>query len=347
MATESRKPKPSVMELLWRAPYKFSFFQVMRLLRGSRRGGSIGGREGNEARIPLWLRSRATLAFIPSEVLAIEKGGALRELDMKAEAVVTVGFMGVAGHESILPDHYMRFLMELEAEKPKNYSFRDFLDIFNNRLIHMYYEAWEKQRFYVTFERTGDDHLRRILSSLSGELNASGGQERTTLSDAPVFEAGFLQRAPVSAEVITSVLSSRLRDIPFELIQFDGRWVDIDDDSLCRLSDKRGATLLGQSSLLGRRAWDIQGRVRLRLGPLDREAFRAFSPGATRRSQLERWMWRLLGAEIDCEIELIPAQETEQACRLGAHSTHGYRLGVSGWLGPGDKRDNRSTQTPK
>ena len=58
--------------------------------------------------------------------------------------------MGLAGTGGILPSHYTQLLIDRVREK--DFGLRDFLDLFNHRLIAQFYRAWEKCHFYVGYE---------------------------------------------------------------------------------------------------------------------------------------------------------------------------------------------------
>ena len=81
--------------------------------------------------------------------------------------------MGLAGTGGILPSHYTQLLIDRVREK--DFGLRDFLDLFNHRLIAQFYRAWEKCHFYVGYEssrrgagRQGTDRFTQMLFSLVG-----------------------------------------------------------------------------------------------------------------------------------------------------------------------------------
>ena len=45
---------------------------------------------------------------------------------------------------------------------------RDFLDIFQHRLVSLFYKAWEKARFFIPFERGETDPVSARLFDLVG-----------------------------------------------------------------------------------------------------------------------------------------------------------------------------------
>ena len=68
---------------------------------------------------------------------------------------MVVSFLGLTGPSGVLPRHYTELM--LNRIRDKDYSLRDFLDLFNHRLISLFYRAWEKSRLPLGYERSRFD----------------------------------------------------------------------------------------------------------------------------------------------------------------------------------------------
>ena len=66
-----------------------------------------------------------------------------------AEMVIT--FMGVTGPIGVLPYHYTALLLRRIREK--DFSLRDFLDLFHHRAVSLFYRVWTKYRLPFAYER--------------------------------------------------------------------------------------------------------------------------------------------------------------------------------------------------
>src|SRR5207253_841755 len=114
-------------------------------------------------------RSLVALDFPPSAIHDLEPARA-----DGLPALLTVTFMGLAGVSGVLPRHYTELLLRVEKESrsPERLALRDWLDLFNHRLVSHFYRAWEKYRFYIPYEREGagqePDLFTRCLYSLVG-----------------------------------------------------------------------------------------------------------------------------------------------------------------------------------
>src|SRR5262249_53540855 len=88
---------------------------------------------------------------------------------------MTVAFLGLIGPSGVLPRHYTELLMRQEKEDkgPEAGALRAWIDLFNHRLIALFYRAWTKYRFFIQYERdqwtdTDPDSFSRCLFSLVG-----------------------------------------------------------------------------------------------------------------------------------------------------------------------------------
>src|SRR5262249_16300208 len=83
---------------------------------------------------------------------------AIHEIEPPAGVVpaptMTVTFMGLTGPSGVLPRYYTEMLMRArEAKGPERYVARDWFDMFNHRIISLFYRAWTKYRFWLAYER--------------------------------------------------------------------------------------------------------------------------------------------------------------------------------------------------
>src|SRR5262249_320571 len=64
---------------------------------------------------------------------------------------MSVTFLRLTGPLGVLPHTYPNLILRRQREK--DYSLRDWLDLFNHRLVTLFYRAWEKYRLPAAYER--------------------------------------------------------------------------------------------------------------------------------------------------------------------------------------------------
>jgi type VI secretion system protein ImpH len=117
------------------------------------------------------------------------------------------------------------------------------------------------------------------------------------------------------------------------VVQFTGRWYDIDTRTQCALGEERGESdQLGFGAVVGDAVYDPQAGVRIRLGPLSRQRYADFLPGAAARQTLRDVVRFFAGDHLDVELQLVLKADDVPACRLGADHETPLALGWYTWL---------------
>lgn len=312
MASPHGRTAPALAEELEREPFAFEFFQAVRLLRMWR-----GRVDGDAVRFA----TPISLEFPASELQSYEPATAP---DQPARMVVN--FMGLTGPSGVLPSHYTASLIERRI-RHRDVSAQRFLDLFNHRLISLFYRAWEKHHFYVAHERHEPAGFQQYLLDLVGLGTASlRGRNAAGVADATVCHlAGQIGRRPRSATAIAAVVGEAFA-VPARVLSFHGRWLRLGEAHRTRLGGRNSSVGEG---LIGDRVWDVQSSCRLRLGPLDLARFGDFLPGGAAHTPLARLVRFLVGLALEVELQLVLRRDEVPALRLGSG---GARLGWTTWL---------------
>lgn len=324
MATESRRTSNSLAAVLFDEPYRFDFFQAVRLLERIYPERRSVGRVSEPAREVARFRTRVSLAFPPSQIhqLTSDSSG-----DEERPAQMMVAFMGLTGPQGVLPNHYTELL--IDRVRYKDTALWDFLDIFNHRAISLFYRAWEKHRFPVAYERGENDRFTEYLFDLIG-MGTHGLRGRMSFPDqALLFYGGLFAQRPHSAGAIEAILGDYLGE-PVKVEQFAGQWLKLDDSSLTRLGTANSE--LGISTVSGERVWDTQSKFRLRFGPLTFTKFSAMLPVGSAFKPAADFARLLAGLEFDFDAQLILKKEEVPACILTTHAKRRPMLGWTTWL---------------
>jgi type VI secretion system protein ImpH len=328
VATESRTVNldlaaSAVGVKLRQEPFRFDFFQAVRLLEKLFPARTSVGKFEPPANEVAHFGARASLAFPASQVHAMDwpENGPVR---------MTVNFMGLTGPEGVLPNPYTTLL--IERSRASDTSPRDFLDIFNHRIISLFYQAWRKYRFDVAYEGGERNRFSRELLSLVG-LGTDGLQDRQAVPDeAFIYYSGLLGQRPHSAQALRQILADYF-DVPVEIEQFSGGWYHLDAGTQCCLSeDTSDSEKLGFGAVVGDEVWNQQSRVRIILGPLSLARYQDFLPDGSCWEPLRAWVRFFSNEEFDFEVKLVLEREMVPACELGADEAAGPRLGWVSWV---------------
>lgn len=324
MATTGRRANPSLIQKFSQQPYCFNFFQAVRLLERSFPSNLSVGRDNDPRREVTRFHSQISLTFPPSE---IHKLILPTESSENKISQMTVAFMGLAGTSAVLPTHYTELL--IERRKQKDHTLADFLDIFNHRLISLFYRAWEKYRFPVAYERGEEDYFTAYLFDTVG-MGTKGLQKRNSFPDkALLLYSGLIGQKPHSASALAAILSDFF-EITAHIEQFSGQWLKLDAESLTRLG--KANSTLGQSTLVGTRVWDQQSKFRLQLGPLSFLRFKEFLPTGSAYQPATELARLLVGQDLDFDNQLILKAQEVPACKLTSKPQNAMSLGWTTWL---------------
>jgi type VI secretion system protein ImpH len=328
VASESRTVGPdlaasAVGEKLRREPFSFDFFQAVRLLERFLPERTSVGQFAHPSTEVARFRAHPSLAFPASQI---------QELDWSNEGLVnmTVNFMGMIGPEGVLPNPYTSLV--IERMRFSDYSSRDFLDLFNHRIISLFYRAWRKYRFDVACEHGERDLFSRHLLSLLG-LGTDDLRDRQAVSDdVLVYYSGLLAQRPRSAQALKQILADYF-EVPVAIEQFAGGWYRLDRETQCRLSEGNSPSEeLGFGAVVGDEVWNQQSKVCIVLGPLSLERYADFLPDGQSWAPLRAWVRFFSNDEWDFDVKLILEREQVPACALGAEGTSRPQLGWVSWV---------------
>lgn len=307
--------------------FRVDFFQAVRLLERIEKDRKPVGYfmpPGSEA---IRFSSHTTLAFPPSQLYHLERGedGQLR---------LVVQFMGLCSSVTIMPAVYSEYL--LLQLKNKDTAMRDFFDIFNHRMVSLFYRGWEKYRFFIGYEADRDTGghagIKPRLMDLLG-LGTRGLQERSVLPDAALIAySGLLGRHTRSAGALKQILEDYF-DVPITIEQFTGTWRALPRENQTTFEGKnRASERLGVGTVVGNEVWDNHGRIRICIGPVGFDQYVSFLPGPGAYAELEAWVRFYSSGQYEAEVRLILKRQEAPACELGATGTERPRLGLASWL---------------
>ena len=310
---------PILIERLFAEPYRYEFFQAVRLVL---RWLSESGIPPDEALVrSLRFENSLSLGFAPSALESMSfdprQGGRVR---------MTPAFIGLLGAKGALPLHYTERIADYQSTT-KDESARAFLDLFSNRAVALYFLAWQKHRIEMAVEAEGDRFMPMLLalSGVSAPQAGAGPVCAATLA----YYAGVLRQRPVSPVVLCRVLADIFK-VPFRLEQAVGHWSGLAEDERSKLG--RAGCVLGQNAMLGTRTWRPDLRARLHIGPLDAARFERFLPHAEATAALQQMLTLFGTPTVSYEIRPVLRAADVSEAQLAGGAAPGVRLGYDAFL---------------
>ena len=314
--------KSTLEERLRSEPYLFEFFQAVRLLERLLPGKVEVGKFGPPSEEVARFRANSTLVFPASEIQALT-------WPAKGPVEMKVNFMGLTGPEGVLPLAYTAFLVE--RARAGDSAAADFLDVFNHRIISLFFQAWKKYRFWIAYERGERDQFSHHLLDLIG-LGTEGLQDRQVVpDDSLIYYSGLLAKHPRSAVALELILSDYF-DVPVEVEQFAGGWYRLDTSDQCSFQGRGSySEQLGVGAVVGDEVWDQAARVRIKIGPLSLAQYVEFLPTGSAFEPLRALTRFFSNDEFDFEAQLILRRDEVPRCELGGDEESAPRLGWTTW----------------
>ena len=323
MATHGWGKDSPVDEWLYEEPYRFDFFQAVRLLEMADSSAAPVGEGAEPAREAVRFKSSIGLGFAASDVAEVRPAG-----DEGGATEMTVNFMGLAGATG--PLHTPSTELIIERAWHKDTALRDFLDIFNHRLVSLLYRIRKLHRIGLDNTPPGNERVSEYLYSVVG-LGTPSLRGRTQVKDrALLYYAGLLGQQPRSMAGLERLLSDYFR-VGTSGRPFRGRWHALEESQWTLIGAQLGRNrALGSDALVGTRVWDQQGAFEVVLGPLTLAEFLDFLPTGWAFRPLCDLVRFYVGDEVDFAFRLKLRAGEIPATRLGAEG--GARLGWTSWL---------------
>lgn len=310
MSDGTRAEATPLSRTIFEEGYHLEFFQAVHLLQNWHADGVRIGELGPPSKERLRLCPDDTLRFSPADIRRIEPP----EADSKTARMV-VNFMGLYGVSAPTPV----YLTELIAFAGDDAApLVDFLDIFNHRLLSLYYRAWLKYRFPYRYEAGAKDAFSSYVFSFVG----LGDPLTHPLTELPVprllkyVGLGAPQtRPPISLQ---RLLVDYFDGLPVTIREFVHRWVTIPLDQLNRIG--RANSSLGVDLSVGSRVPDRDGKIRIEVGPVGFKDYLELLPGTKKFHDMcalvRFWSFERYDFDIQIEVkreEVPPSQLTAES----------------------------------
>jgi type VI secretion system protein ImpH len=287
MPSTQRRAQAGLIDRLIKQPFRFHFFQAVRLIELWLRRDAAS--HGKKLETVLRCKNSVALGFPPSQIeaLAIDAdappaptapGGPLAPTMGRLRRIrLTPAFMGFLGVNGVLPYDYTATIAA-QIAFDKNHAGRAFFDTFSHRMMMLFYRAWAACHIESGADADGRDRFLEAQLALAGKPRrpqpAPTGETSTVIpAEAVAHYAALIRHRPIQSDMIAGVLSDFFR-VPFRCEPLVGCWVNIGQDNCTALGVQNN--LLGVGNMLGERYWRRDALVRLWVGPLSHVDFDRF-----------------------------------------------------------------------
>lgn len=269
---------------------------------------------------PIQFCQEPSLSFAPATLRRFErqkKAGKPR---------LMVNFLGLLGPQGPMPLHITDYVHDRELNHDDSTLAR-FLDIFNHRMISLFYRAWACNRQTISHDRPHDDPFFAYIGSLIG-IGIDSLRNRDAVPDkAKLHYSGLLACQTRHAEGLRAILEDYF-GVKVTIEEFVGHWIAMPEAYRCRLGQSAENASLGVNTVVGSRVWDCQQKFRIVIGPLSRSNYERMLPGTDSFEGLKAWVRNYVGDALSWDLQLILKAAEVPALRLGEAG----RLGWTTWL---------------
>lgn len=344
MASTARQDPAALIQSLVTEPWRFDFFQAIRLLECLNESAPRVGRSRMLREDYVRFGQLLSLAFAPSSLAQPHQDSRKEGRPQK----VTVEFTGLTGPNGPMPLRLTEFIrnrirgiqdpdaplftsdspVEPGSLAPKDSTLAEFIDLFHHRMIALFYRAWAVTQKSVDFDRKEDRSFAEWIASLCG----LGLPELDGLDSIPTWEklpfTGLLACQTRHAGGLEGILSATF-STRAKIFSFTGHWINIPPEERCLLGRRDHPGSLGRTCVVGARVWDQNLKFTIQLGPMTLAQFRGFLPGEGCHQRLHDWVAFYTRRQYYWKaVILLKKEEVPKIC-LGRTG----QLGYTSWLG--------------
>ncbi|MDP5280608.1 type VI secretion system baseplate subunit TssG [Sphingomonas sp. DG1-23] len=313
MARARRGKTPPLIQLLQREPYRFDSSQVVRILEARKQALRTA---------EIRFRSSLSLTFPVSDVESVVVPAELRQ-----SPVVTVSFLGLGGAMGPLPTPYTEHLNN--AVRRREPAGRDFLDLFNHRLVTAATDLAKLFRPTLQAPIPHESAHARYLYALLGLRTPGIVEAIPGLAPTLLPLTALLNARPLSAHAIERMLRAYF-GVSARVIPFRGGWFDVPPDQRSAIGVTGRNRALGSNAMLGGRQWDQSAGITVEIGPLPIAEAERFLPAGAPHARLTELLDFVLGGEVEVAVRLLVDTRTVRSSHLARAGT--MRLGWTSWL---------------
>jgi type VI secretion system protein ImpH len=300
---------------------QYEFYTLVKLLLKNAPEKVPPGKKGPYRKELIRFRSNPSLAFPSTDIEGIET----MSHESREKLAVMVNTLGLFGSTSPLPAHYSESILhEIDEQNMP----RQFLDLFNHRLISLLYRVCDKYNYLNHYRSdVSDAYSVKILSFMGlGNVNKDKNAvlEWNRLLPLARLLSGQGRSAKTLERALTAYFGCHCR-----IESFIPEHVALDPDQQTRLGS--GNNSLGRTSIAGKSILSSSTRFRLHIGPVNYETYLRFLPGKRWHAALRELMATLMTDSLAYDVWIKLKADNVPSVQLSEKMP--ARLGWTSWVG--------------
>lgn len=339
MASQDRSTANHIVYDLVKNSEQYSFFQAVQLLNDY--NILVTDDEGKETLKETLIQFSVNpqLIYNKSDIETVN----LKQTNEKLIAQMSVNFLGLYGAASPLPAFYSEGILQA---KDGGDSTKEFMDLFNHRMISLVYKCWEKYRYYQQYKFSSElngssDSFTNWMFALCGLVEPEQRNDPDVDWNRLLPFIGMLGMRCHSVSVIESILRFYYQFKNFHVCSNMQRFVLIEDDQQNRLGEQ--CSTISDDIVLGNLVEDRSGKFRIKITELSYERFIQFLPNGENYASLRKIVDYVLRDQLDYDIELQLVKYEVPELSLSNHNQE--KLGWTTWFGE-QVQENKSVIVP-
>lgn len=336
MAGENRTAAADLswLEELRSNPWQFDLYAAVRLFEQARPDAPRVGEAALPGQEVVRFSHEPNLAFPTATVTGLRSG--------QGTEILNTEVLGLFGPHGPLPLHFTEYAWERMRDHGDDTLVR-FLDIFQHRMMTLFYRAWANSQPVANLERRERDRFSLQVGSIAGVGTAEFAGLDVMPQHTKLRFMGLLSHQKRDALSLQALVSGMFA-VPARIQQMIGEWLTVPNADRSYLGMHARVSTLGESTQLGALFWSAQHKFRVVLGPLELPALLRFLPGEAALRELTAAVRSFTGDEFDWDLELQLCADEVPETQLGQFG----QLGWTTWLGgrtvdPVAARDTRIT----
>ena len=313
----------TLVDQIVRQPQKFDLMQSISLLEKEAVNKGFAPLGINDGRpVSVRFSGKVSLSFEASDLTMVKT-----DLKKNHAYLVQSPFMVLVGTGGAMPEPFTELVMLRNSVK--DFSTSEFLDIFHNKFLTLFYLA-RKKRFPGLSWESPD---RSIVAKASNFLASLGREKKNSRKEEDinwVKHTGLLCGIPRSMAGLLSLLKDRFDLKKIDGDQFVGCWHSLEPENISRLDKSKQASILGKSAVLGKKFWDQTAGIKLSISNLSWDSLQDFLPGGSNFLTMKKIIHRYLSRDLRVEI-LLEARKSEIKTLQLSHK-NSNKLGFTTWI---------------